>query len=31
MIKIGETGPDFTLEGTLGDEIREFTLSEFAE
>lgn len=30
MVAIGETGPDFTLDGTRGDEITEFTLSEFA-
>ncbi|MFB6280458.1 MAG: redoxin domain-containing protein [Haloferacaceae archaeon] len=27
---VGDTAPDFTLVGTQGDEIREFTLSEFA-
>jgi peroxiredoxin len=30
MVSEGETAPDFTLEGTQGEEIREFTLSEFA-
>lgn len=31
MPKEGEAGPDFTLTGTWGDDIREFTLSEFAD
>lgn len=31
MVEIGEAAVDFTLEGTQGDEIREFTLSEFAD
>jgi len=31
MVEQGQTGPDFSLEGTHGDEIREFTLSEFAD
>ncbi|MFC7131470.1 redoxin domain-containing protein [Haloferax chudinovii] len=31
MVKLGETASDFTLDGTQGDEIREFTLSEFAD
>lgn len=31
MIDEGAVAPDFTLEGTRGDEIREFTLSEFAD
>ena len=31
MSEIGTTAPDFTLTGTQGDEIREFTLSEFAD
>lgn len=30
MVQNGETAPDFTLTGTQGDEIQEFTLSEFA-
>lgn len=30
MSKQGEMAPDFTLEGTQGDTIRDFTLSEFA-
>lgn len=30
IISLGEVGPDFTLEGTRGDSIQEFTLSEFA-
>jgi peroxiredoxin len=31
MVEIGDIAPDFTLEGTHGDEIREFTLSDVAE
>jgi peroxiredoxin len=31
MTAVGERGPDFTLEGTQGDTVREFTLSEFAD
>jgi peroxiredoxin len=31
MSKTGETAPDFTLSGARDDEIREFTLSEFAD
>lgn len=31
MVSIGETAPDFTLEGTQNDEIREFSLSDFAD
>lgn len=27
----GDIGPDFTLSGAQGDEVREFTLSEFAD
>lgn len=30
MSSIGDTVPDFTLEGTRGEEIREYTVSEFA-
>lgn len=30
MVQVGGVGPDFTLTGTQGEEIREFTLSEFA-
>lgn len=30
MVQVGDVGSDFSLEGTQGDEIREFTLSEFA-
>ena len=30
MVEKGTTGPDFTLTGTQGEDIREFTLSEFA-
>jgi alkyl hydroperoxide reductase subunit AhpC len=30
MVDEGETGVDFTLEGTQGEAVREFTLSEFA-
>lgn len=30
MVGTGETAPDFTLPGTQGDEIQEFTLSDFA-
>ena len=30
MIEQGAVGPDFTLTGAQGEEIREFTLSEFA-
>jgi peroxiredoxin len=30
MLAPGDLGPDFTLEGTRGDAIREFTLSAFA-
>lgn len=29
-MNVGETAPDFTLTGTRGTEIREFTLSEFS-
>ena len=31
MVEIGDTAPDFTLEGTKGEVIRDFTLSEFAD
>lgn len=31
MVHTGETAPDFTLEGAQGNEIREFTLSSFAD
>lgn len=31
MVGLGETAPDFTLVGTGGDTVSEFTLSEFAE
>ena len=31
MAEIGDTAPDFTLDGTQGDEIREYTLSEVAD
>jgi len=31
MTQTGETAPDFTLEGTQGEEIRDVTLSEFAD
>jgi peroxiredoxin len=31
MVNVDDVGPDFTLEGTRGEEIREFTLSEFAD
>jgi len=30
LIELGSTAPDFTLNGAQEDEIREFTLSEFA-
>jgi len=30
MVETGATAPDFKLTGTQGDEVREFTLSEFA-
>lgn len=30
MVQPSETAPDFTLLGTRGDDVREFTLSEFA-
>lgn len=30
MVQMGDTAPDFTLTGTQGDDIREFTLSAFA-
>ncbi len=31
MVETGDTAPDFTLTGAQGDEIREFTLSAFAD
>lgn len=31
MVETGATAPDFTLVGTQGDDVREFTLSEFAD
>ncbi len=31
MVTTGDTAPDFTLEGAQGEEIREFTLSAFAD
>lgn len=31
MVQVGDTGPDFTLEGTQGDAVREFTLSTVAD
>jgi peroxiredoxin len=31
MIEPNDTAPDFTLEGAHGEEIREFTLSEYAD
>lgn len=31
MVTLGDTAPDFTLTGTRGNEITEFTLSEFAD
>ena len=31
MTAVGEIGPDFTLRGTQGETVREFTLSEFAD
>lgn len=30
VAEVGETAPDFTLEGTQGETVREFTLSEIA-
>ncbi|WP_158224049.1 redoxin domain-containing protein [Halorubrum salipaludis] len=30
MVQVGDTAPDFTLTGTQGDEVREFSLSAFA-
>ena len=30
MVEVGEIAPDFTLEGAHEQEVREFTLSEFA-
>lgn len=31
MVEVGDTARDFTLTGARGDEIAEFTLSEFAD
>ena len=30
-LTVGDTATDFTLIGTQGEEVREFTLSEFAD